>query len=126
MQQKVYMNILTLFFLNFSLSNYSVNESITEIKDSNPAADQAMKTSNGIYHGRKIEVSVKSKRPVQTKTVLDFQFSLGLENGIKTIIPQLLILNSNLDHCASGQEICLLHRRHTTIFDVYGRDSMLK
>ena len=51
-------------------------------------------------------------------TSLRFQFGLGLENGIEDLVAQLLLLNRTEGKSEIGLEICMLHRRHVTVFDV--------
>ena len=69
-------------------------------------------------------MEVKSHEPDTTNTEtafhtsLHFQFGSGLENGVEDLVPQLLLLNRAEGHSQIGLEICMLHRRHATMFDV--------
>ena len=102
---------------------FSIYDSLSEDQEETLEIAGCLRTSNGIYHGRKItvEVSAKDKAVGKDKTLgtsLYFQFGLGLDDGIQAVLPQFLFLNRSESQGDVGLEICMLHRRHVTIFDV--------
>jgi len=98
-----------------------VYESLDKEQEGEHKIEGCIRTSNGIFHGRNITVEVAAKDKVFKKdnktlgTSLFFQFGLGLNQGIQAVVPQFLFLNRSE---SEGLEICMLHRRHASVFDV--------
>ena len=69
------------------------------------------------------EDKVLKKENKTLGTSLYFQFGWGVENGIEAVLPHFLFLNRDESQDVAGLEVCMVHRRHVTVFDVECDDS---